>query len=228
MEFRQQSDISLKTGGFLPILALLALINGSGARSDALPPAEVTISPAGLAGWQEQAFVGHTLYRAEQGGKGPALHATANASASGLCKTVQFDLKTLPIARWNWRLDRAPPRTDERGREGDDQGLRVSFLYRGGTTPDSILAIQYIWSQNDPRDAGWTNAYVKNAYEVVARSGPAAPGEWRSEQRDLRADFRAAFGRDIDRVDAVCLMTDGDQTGALVEGWYGDITLQAR
>jgi hypothetical protein len=26
----------------------------------------------------------------------------------------------------------------------------------------------------------------------------------------------------------ICLMTDGDQTGALVEGWYGDITLQAR
>ena len=24
------------------------------------------------------------------------------------------------------------------------------------------------------------------------------------------------------------LMADGDQTGALVEGWYGDITLQAR
>ena len=227
MQFRQQSDISLETGRFLPILVLLALIGGSTARSDTLPP-EVTISPADLAGWQEQAFVGQTLYRAEQGGKGPALHATANASASGLCKTVQFDLKTLPIARWSWRLDRAPPRTDERGREGDDQGLRVSFLYRGGTTPDSILAIQYIWSQNDPLDAAWANAYVKNAYEVVARSGPAAPGEWRSEQRDLRADFRAAFGRDIDRIDAVCLMTDGDQTAALVEGWYGDITLQAR
>jgi hypothetical protein len=125
-------------------------------------------------------------------------------------------------------LDRAPPRSDERGRESDDQGLRVSFLYRSGTTQDSILAIQYVWSQNEPQGARWVNAFVPNAVQVAARSGPARPGDWEFELRDLQADFRAAFGRDVDRVDAICLMTDGDQTGALVEGWYGDITLQAR
>jgi hypothetical protein len=42
-------------------------------------------------------------------------------------------------------------------------------------------------------DAGWINAYVANAYELVSRSGPAALGEWHT-------------------------MADGDQTGALVEG----------
>jgi hypothetical protein len=117
---------------------------------------------------------------------------------------------------------------DERGPAGDDQGLRLSFLHRGGTTLQSILAIQYVWSQNEPPGATWANAFVPNAHEVAARSGPAKPGTWQVEQRDLAADFRAAFGTDIDRVDAVCIMTDGDQTGALVEGWYGDITLQAR
>jgi len=228
MQFRQESDTTLKAARFLPVVALSALIYGSAARSDAPPPGEATISPADLTSWQEHAFIGHTLYRAEQGGEGLALRATANASASGLCKTVQFDLKSLPIVRWSWRLDLAPPRTDERGQGGDDQGLRLSFLHRGGTTPDSILTIQYVWSQNEPVNATWANAFVPNAHEVAARSGPAAPGEWRTEQRDLAADFRAAFGRDIDRIDAVCLMTDGDQTGALVEGWYGDITLQAR
>jgi hypothetical protein len=60
-------------------------------------------------------------------------------------------------------------------------------------------------------DAAWINPYVANAYELVARSGPAWPGEWH-----------------IQRNRSVDLMTDGDQTGALVEGWYGDITLQAR
>jgi hypothetical protein len=48
------------------------------------------------------------------------------------------------------------------------------------------------------------------------------------EQRDLGADSRLAFGRAIGRARPNCLMTDGDQTGALVEGWYDDITLQAR
>jgi hypothetical protein len=228
MQFRQQSDISLARGWFLPLSALAALIYGPIAHSDAAPPQQVIVSPADLGGWQEQSFVGQTLYRTEDGGQGRALHATANGTASGLCHSVQIDLKTLPVARWSWRLDRSPPRTDERGRPGDDQGLRVSFLHRGGTTVGSILAVQYVWSQNEPAGATWANAFVPNAHEVAARSGPALPGRWKAEQRDLKADFRAAFGQDIDRVDAVCIMTDGDQTGALVEGWYSDIILQAR
>jgi hypothetical protein len=53
-------------------------------------------------------------------------------------------------------------------------------------------------------------------------------GQLHIEQRDLGADSRLAFGRAIGRARPNCLMTDGDQTGALVEGWYDDITLQAR
>jgi len=228
MRFRQQSDISLTRGWFLPLSALVALIYGPIAHSDAAPPKQVIVSPADLGGWQEQSFVGQTLYRVEEGGQGRALHAMADGTASGLCHSVDIDLKTLPVARWSWRLDRSPPRADERSRAGDDQGVRVSFLHRGGTTVGSILAIQYVWSQNEPVGATWANAFVPNAHEVAARSGPALPGTWEAEQRDLKADFRTAFGQDIDRIDAVCIMTDGDQTGALVEGWYGDIILQAR
>lgn len=217
-----------KPNWFLLFLVLSALIYGSTARSDAAPPSAVTISPADLQDWQETSFAGYTVYRVEEGGSGPALHATANGSASGLCRKVRIDLRSLPVLRWHWRLDRAPPHTDERGKDGDDQGLRLSFLYQNETTAESILAIQYVWSQNEPVGAGWTNAFVPNAHEVAARSGPARPGAWEAEHRDLRADFRAAFGQEVERVDAICLMTDGDQTGALVEGWYGDITLQAR
>jgi hypothetical protein len=233
MQFRQQSDISLARGRFLPLAVLAVLFYGPIAQSSAAPPQQVILSPADLGGWQEQTFVGQTLYRAEDGGPGSenggrALHATADGTASGLCHSVEIDLKTLPVVRWNWRLDRSPQRSDERGRPGEDQGLRLSFLHRGGTTVGSILAIQYVWSQNEAVGATWANAFVPNAHEVVARSGPALPGTWKAEQRDLKADFRTAFGQDIDRVDAVCIMTDGDQTGALVEGWYGDIILQAR
>lgn len=228
MRFRQQSDMTLKSCWFLPVLLLATLICESAARSDAMPVRVVTISPADLQAWQETRFAGRTLYRVEEGGRGPALHATADGSASGLCRTVRIDLESLPILRWHWRLDRAPSRTDERAKEGDDQGLRLSFLHQGGAAEDSILAVQYVWSQTEPAGARWANAFVASAHQVAVRSGPAQPGVWQAEQRDLQADFRAAFGRDVDRIDAVCLMSDGDQTGALVEGWYGDIILQAR
>jgi len=74
-------------------------------------------------------------------------------------------------------------------------------------------------------EVGWINVYATNTYEVVVRNGSATPGELHTERRDLGPDFCLAFGREVG---AVCLMTDGDRTGALVEGWYGDIILQAR
>ncbi len=224
MQFRQQSDMSLMRGWFLPNFVLFLMLYGPDARSDAA----VTLSPADLSAWQETRFAGRTLYRVEEGGRGPALHAVADGSASGLCRAVEIDLAALPILRWSWRLDRAPDSTDERARAGDDQGLRLAFLHWSGVGEESILAIQYVWSQNEPAGVRWANPYVANAWQVVARSGQAQPGTWHAERRDLGADFRAAFGRAVDRIDAVCLMSDGDQTGALVEAWYGDITLQAR
>lgn len=220
--------MTLKLNRLLAFIALSAVTYGSAARSDAMPTGSVTISPAALAEWQERAFAGHTQYQVEDGGRGPALHATAQGSASGLCREVRIELDVLPVLRWYWRLDRAPPLGDERAKPGDDQGLRLSFLYREEAAEETILAIQYVWSRREPAGARWANAFVPNAWQVAAHSGPAAPGLWRAERRDLKADFRAAFGRDVPRIDAVCLMTDGDQTGALVEGWYGDITLQAR
>ena len=230
MQFRQQFDTTLGPARFLPVVALSALIYGSAARSDAPPPGEATISPADLASLAGACF--HRPYAVSRGaGRGrPGPACNSGCQRVGIVRNLlRFDLKSLPIVRWSWRLDLAPPRTDERGQGGDDQGLRLSFLHRGGTAPGTpFFTIQYVWSQNEPVDATWANAFVPNAHEVAARSGPATPGEWRTEQRDLAADFRAAFGRDVDRIDAVCLMTDGDQTGALVEGWYGDIILQAR
>jgi hypothetical protein len=232
MRFRQQFDKPQKRGKHGRFLWFLvpALIYGRAAFSDAM-----TISPGDLGDWRERSFLGRTRYEARDG----ALRAVAEGSASALCQTVPIDLKNQPIARWTWRLEIVPERTKERAQAGDDQGLRLTFLHRpaetmgeASETMESTIAIQYVWSQNEPVDAQieamGPNAFVADAYQIVARSGPAQPGRWQSEQRDLRADFQRAFGRAIDRVDAICLMTDGDQTGALVEGWYGDITVQAR
>ena len=75
--------------------------------------------------------------------------------------------------------------------------------------------------------AGW----ISLCRERIRASRPqrtCRAGQMAYRERDLGADFRSAFGRAVDRIDAICLMTDDDRTGALVEGWYGDITLQAR
>lgn len=207
------------------VFGLIVAIAGWYAWAAVAEAALGQFSSGDLSGWEEYSFAGNTRYTLADGGAGTALRAVAAGSASVLCREVAVDLSQLPIANWRWRLERAPPRLDERGKAGDDQGLRVSFVRRAGWLPGSAIAIQYVWSQNEPAGAVWPNAFNAEARQVAAESGPARPGEWVAERRNLRDDFRRSFGRDIDRIDAVCVMSDGDQTGALVEGWYGDITM---
>ena len=66
---------------------------------------------------------------------------------------------------------------------------------------------------------------VKSA---TTASGPAQAGEWLHEQRDVRADFRMLFGEDIERADAVAIMTDTDNGGGEAAACYGDITFAER
>jgi hypothetical protein len=64
----------------------------------------------------------------------------------------------------------------------------------------------------EPDGAYLDNAHVANAYEPVASSGPAARG---IAPRAAGPQSHVASGG---RSTGARLMTDGDQTGALVEG----------
>jgi hypothetical protein len=46
-------------------------------------------------------------------------------------------------------------------------------------------------------------------------------------RRDLRADFRAAFGEEAGRLLNVGVLTDSDDLNVDVQAWYGDITLSS-
>jgi head-tail adaptor len=60
---------------------------------------------------------------------------------------------------------------------------------------------------------------------IVVESGSARAGRWVSYERDIAADYRAAFGEDPPPVSGVAIMTDSDNTGERVRAWYGDIAL---
>ena len=62
---------------------------------------------------------------------------------------------------------------------------------------------------------------------LVAESGPERVGRWVGMQRNLREDYRRAFGTDPASVNGVIVSTDTDNTGETAEAWYGDITFRA-
>jgi hypothetical protein len=138
---------------------------------------------------------------------------------NGIGAAGQIDINALPTGR----LDRAPGLRNERGRGEDGQWPEVSFLYQSETKPGT-LALWHLWSPSGRLPLG-----QRPCDQCIRASRPqrtCRAGEWRSERRDFRADCHVA------RVDggtaAIRLMTDSDRTGALVEGWDGDIILQVR
>jgi hypothetical protein len=71
-------------------------------------------------------------------------------------------------------------------------------------------------------------AAILGAALLAVTAAPVATGAELSEKRDIRADFRQLFGEEIDRIDAVTLMTDTDNSGQSAMAWYGDIYFTAR
>jgi hypothetical protein len=62
--------------------------------------------------------------------------------------------------------------------------------------------------------------------KIVVDSGTASLGRWREHQRDLRADFRLAFGEEPGPLISVAKMTDSDNTKSVASTYYGAISVQ--
>ncbi len=182
----------------------------------------------GLAGWEEQSFRGRTRYRVVRVDGAAALEARSSAAASGLVKKVEIDLRATPFVNWSWKV-RAPLRgLDETTRGGDDYAARIYVVRAGGPFFWRTRALNYVWSGSRPRGASWPNAYTASAHVVSVRGRDDPAGAWRREKRNLRDDFRRYHGMEVDRVDAVAVMTDTDDSGGSARAYYREIFFSAR
>jgi hypothetical protein len=179
----------------------------------------------GLALWERRSFQGETSYRIVERDGITALEATADGSASALYRRLTIDLRQTPWLHWRWKVAATfGPDLDERAREGDDYPARIYVVRRGGLAFWRTRALNYVWASARPIGDRWPNAYAgRNVQMWALDSGEARVGQWVSHSRDLRADWRAAFGEDIVTLDGLALMTDADDTGGSARAWYADI-----
>jgi len=71
------------------------------------------------------------------------------------------------------------------------------------------------------------NAYTDRARMWVLRSGKGEAGRWVAEARNLKDDFRRAFGEDAPAAVAVVVASDTDNTGEKATAWFADIRFAA-
>lgn len=171
-----------------------------------------------IPGWQEIIFDGHTRYR-----NGPdCVEAVARDSASGLIREAREPVDAGTRLTWSWKVDALPDyagKVAEKTKPGDDFAARVYVIHEG-FFPWQTRAINYVWSQQHPVASHWPNPFTGNAVMVVVQSGAEGLGQWHSFERQVKADFARYHDMDIERIDAIAIMTDADNTDGSASACY--------
>lgn len=182
-------------------------------------------STGDLSGWQPKIFSGKTHYVLRLADDQLlALYADSQGAASGLYFRTRVDLRKTPYLHWSWKVENLlADHDDERSKTGDDYPARLYVVFSGGLFFWRTLAINYVWSSNQPVGSQWPNAFTANARMIAVHAGKADLGRWVSEKRNVLDDYRHLFSVESGPVDAVALMTDTDNTQLRAHAWYGDI-----
>jgi hypothetical protein len=160
---------------------------------------------------------------------------------------LAFDPKAFPFAGWRWKISNTLRKSDIHSKAGDDFPARVYVLFDYDVGKLSMLqrakiflarqrygkdvpaaALCYVWDAKAPAGTTAWSPYTDRVRVIVVESGSANVNRWRDVQRDIVADFRAAFGENPPAVSAVALASDTDNTGESVTALFGDIHFSAK
>ena len=178
-------------------------------------------------------------------GSRSALHARADSSASMLRTTVDIDPEGLRQVHFSWLVPALIQEADMATRQGDDSPVRLVLAFEGDrgnfSAKDAALneltrlltgkempyaTLMYVWCNKRPVGSIIHNARTDRIRKIVIESGPQGLKQWRNYERDIRADFEAAFGEAPGKLVGIGIMTDSDNTQSQTQAWYGKISLQ--
>ncbi len=177
-----------------------------------------------LTAWKPLEFSGQTEYQIVTKDGVLLLEAVSRGSASGLIKKIRVDLLEYPFLNWSWQLGRPLDLFEEQRKSGDDFAARIYVIVAAGIFPWNKKAVNYVWSGATPKDQVWPSPYAgKNSMMVAVRSGQDPAGKTYIEKRNIYADLKQLFGKEIRYIDAVALMTDSDDSRGEALAYYGNI-----
>ncbi len=181
-----------------------------------------------LTGWHEESFHGNTEYTLINEDGNRVLRGYTNGNASVLYKKKRISLSQTPWLSWTWKVDRTYGDIDEQSRSGDDFPARLYVVARTGFLPWESMAVNYVWSSSTPVDTAWHNPYTSKARMIAVQSGDALVDQWVLQRRNVIEDFQRLFGVNVDELDGYALMVDGDNTGEMATGYFGQIQFTDR
>ncbi|SDU31126.1 Protein of unknown function [Halopseudomonas salegens] len=179
--------------------------------------------PADILDWEQRDFADPTEYSLVKRDGQTWLQADCVNGASALYLQQDIDLRQSPVLQWQWAVRGVFSDIDEQSKAGDDYPVRLYVVKDGGLLRWRTRAVNYVWSSTEPRMSNWPNAFAGQARMLALQSGSTGGWQVNTEQRNVREDFIALHGEEVDQIDGLAIMTDCDNSGQPIQGWYGPI-----
>jgi len=214
---------------------------------------ENTWNTLAQAAWQEVQLPGKTptVYRLDEHaptnarGMHTALKANAQSSASMLRAPVRIEPEALGRVDFSWLVPQLIANADMAQRDLDDSPVRLILAFEGDRSnfsPKNAMlnelarlltgeempyaTLMYVWCNQRPVGSVIHSPRTDRIRKIVVESGAQGLKQWRTYERDIRADYVRAFGEAPGALVAIGLMSDSDNTHSNAVAWYGPIALR--
>jgi hypothetical protein len=213
-------------------LAAAVVLVAGGARGDVAVSvvedwSRQTVGATGVPdGWHPyETPGGHPRYDfqvvSDEGSRGLRLRSQDDHST--IAKEVHVDLRATPVLEWRWKIVKLPEGADLRSKATSDVTGHVLVAWPRFPALLRTRLIGYVWEATAPAPAMEHSRKTSLVTFFVLRSGPAQLGQWMVERRNVREDFRRAFGEDPVDPGAVAISIDTNDTRAAAEAIIGRI-----
>lgn len=235
------------------LLASTAIVNARQAEEgDEVAVARFSQLPAGAAGapgwepFQIQRASPRTRYHAVEVDGIVCMCADAPDGQSALQRLIRIDPRRHPVLEWSWRVPRpasAAARAAESAKpsprarlmlafHGDASKLdfeqrihlRMAKAITGQALPYASLI--YVWQDGAQPESVLRSPYSERVRLIALPSGEEHFDRWQAFRRNVREDYRRAFGEDPGDIVGVGIYTDVHSSGQPGLAYYGDITFR--
>lgn len=155
-----------------------------------------------------------------------ALSLKSTDDHSTIARRLSVDLAATPVLEWDWKVVELPRGADLRKKATSDVTGHVFVIWPRPPAIFRSRLIGYVWDSTLTPGTIVRSAKVGAVYFVVVRSGPSELGAWKTERRDVRADYRRIFDEDPPNPEVIALSIDTNDTRVSASALIGRIAFR--
>jgi len=185
-------------------------------------------------GWKMVSSFGVPPTQYSKAGKG-IIKAESLGGRSSLFKEVKEKEKNYPILSWGWKISNVVHSAIETRKDRFDAAARIMVvfgkersygIFKGGEPVG--LKIEYIWAARLPKGHVFDHPGGKDCKVFVLESGDGKAGQWVYENRNIKKDYKTAFGTEFPGVLSIGIQTDTDHSNEQVTTYYSEPALRKK